>query len=153
MNYIEILAQKFLFLFNFFVLLPRSEIADMKVAIPLSVCCHSCGVWGCRLCQCCDLPLFLVSVLLFKQRFLLLSILKEVKCPCCDSHRSLLNTTVINFQNHSFDTLTLHHFSTFSNPLSESFKKKKTLGTSLVAQWLGICLQCRGHGFNPCLGN
>lgn len=44
MNYIEILAQKFLFLFNFFVLLPRSEIADMKVAIPLSVCCHSCGV-------------------------------------------------------------------------------------------------------------
>ena len=30
--------------------------------------------------------------------------------------------------------------------------KMSNLGASLVAQWLGICLPCRGHGFEPWSG-
>ena len=30
---------------------------------------------------------------------------------------------------------------------------KKLAGTYLVLQWLRLCSQCRGPGFNPCWGN
>ena len=34
--------------------------------------------------------------------------------------------------------------------LSFGLHSDKASRTSLVFQWLRICLQCRGHGFNPC---
>ena len=39
------------------------------------------------------------------------------------------------------------------NEGSKSRKNDKQTGTSLVVQWLRLCLQCRGRGFNPWIGN
>ena len=41
--------------------------------------------------------------------------------------------------------LSICHLSTFVSYWNE----KLIEGTSLVVQWLRICLQCKGHGFDP----